>query len=340
MNNSPYLSVIIPTYNVEKFIEKTLYSIIEQSFRDYEIIIVDDASTDNTYQLCLNFKANNPSRNIEVFQLKHGGVSMARNFGISKASGKYIHFLDSDDEILHDMYNSFYDLSQHFNYDLIIGAVNIIKPTCTVVQTIQNDIDCQIKAKIVKWLREISVADKDWMLNVVWNKWFKRDIILFNHLHYKQICPGEDYEFVMQYLRYCESVFVSSKPIYKYYQRDSISLLSRKYSHKSQIDRRLINWETTQGTLALIGVFNPIFLFAEGYSLYCAICGDMYSDGSKNRMLKDYFRLNQYNCVSLYFKSRNTFANKIISSIFATRNTLFIRIFFVIKSLIKKLIAK
>lgn len=337
MQNSPFLSVVIPTYNVEKYIETTLGSIIAQAFFDYEIIIVDDGSTDNTVEKCRNFKVNNPTLNIEVYQMNHGGVSKARNIGIAKAKGKYLHFMDSDDEIMPDMYNLFYTLSEQHDYELIIGAVDIIKSTGTIVQTIRNDIKCLNKAHLVKWLRDISVADKDWMLNVVWNKWFRRDIILKKELKYKNICPGEDYEFVMQYLALCDSVYICSKPIYKYYQRGTASLLTRRYSHLSQIERRKVNWDTTQSTLASIGVFNPTFLIAEGISLYSAIYGDMHTDGNKSMMLKDYFKLNQYGCVSLYFKSRKTLMNSIIGVVFASKCTAFIQCYFIIKQSLEKL---
>ena len=336
-NNNPYVSIVIPTYNVEKYIEKTLHSIIAQTFRNYEIIVVDDASTDNTFQLCLNFKAAHSDACIEVYKLPHGGVSSARNFGIEKSRGEYLHFMDSDDELQNSMYETFHSLSIQCDYDILIGAVNVIKPNEAFLQYVESDIKCPTKAHIVHWLRELSIADKEWMLNVVWNKWFKRDIIMSNSLRYINICPGEDYEFVMRYLKFCRSAYISSKPIYKYYQRGTESLLNRKYSHGSQIERRVINWNTTQDTLASVGVFNPSFLLAEGYSLYSAICSDMRNGGNRRIMLKDYYNLKQYDCISLYFKSRNTFLTNVISVVFSSKNTLFICLYFALKRFIDKL---
>ncbi len=336
MGDSPFLSVVIPTYNVEKYITATLGSIMAQPYKDYEIIIVDDGSNDNTTDICLEIKKSNPSVNIEVYKLPHGGVSRARNYGIRKSRGQYIHFMDSDDELLPDMYGCFFEQAKRNSYDLIIGGVNILKPLGVIKQNLPYDVDCPIKSKLVGWLRNITVEEKDWMLNVVWNKWFKRELIIENTLEYKDICPGEDYEFVMRYLSLCKSVYVVSKPVYNYYQRGSVSLLNRRYSHGSQIERRTVNWETTQVSLAEIGVFNPSFLIAEGYSLYSAMCADMNTDSLKKTLLEDYFSLKQYDCLPLYFKTRRTLACNVVSLVFASRNSYLIRMYFRLKNFIKR----
>lgn len=89
----PFFSVIIPLYNKEAFIESTLKSVLQQTFQDFEIIIVDDGSTDESFQLASNFK----NANIFIFKQKNQGVSVARNLGIEHASSKYIALLDADD---------------------------------------------------------------------------------------------------------------------------------------------------------------------------------------------------------------------------------------------------
>lgn len=95
MSINPEVSVIIPAYNCEKYIEKTVASVASQSFKDLEIIIVDDGSTDQTYETIENI-AKNDTR-IKLFSQKNGGASKARNKGINEASGNYIAILDSDD---------------------------------------------------------------------------------------------------------------------------------------------------------------------------------------------------------------------------------------------------
>ncbi|MBK0368750.1 glycosyltransferase family 2 protein [Flavobacterium agrisoli] len=102
----PYFSIVIPLYNKEKFISDTLKSVLLQTFVDYEIIIINDASTDKSEEKVLQFK----DPRIQIFNIKNGGVSSARNFGIDKAKSKYIAFLDADDywypDYLKEMYNN------------------------------------------------------------------------------------------------------------------------------------------------------------------------------------------------------------------------------------------
>lgn len=90
----PLISIIIPVYNVENYLKECLESVLSQDFDDYEIVAVDDGSNDNSYNILLEYAAN---EKVKVFSKQNGGLSDARNFGIGKANGKYIMFLDSDD---------------------------------------------------------------------------------------------------------------------------------------------------------------------------------------------------------------------------------------------------
>ena len=91
------ISVVIPVYNVEKYLEKCLDSVVEQTYRNLEIILVDDGSTDNSGAICDRY-AQKDSRVVVIHQ-KNGGLSKARNVGIDTATGKYISFIDSDDYV-------------------------------------------------------------------------------------------------------------------------------------------------------------------------------------------------------------------------------------------------
>ena len=105
--HQPYFSVIIPAYNSAQFIEFALRSVLQQTFQDFEIIIVDDGSTDNTYQILSSYKDNNKVR---ILRQQNQGVSVARNKGIKDAQGKYIALLDSDDAWTEDHL----ELAAHF----------------------------------------------------------------------------------------------------------------------------------------------------------------------------------------------------------------------------------
>lgn len=113
----PKISVIVPVYNVEKYLPACLYSLLKQTFTDFEVICVNDGSPDNSSQI-LDKYAKLDSR-IKIINQKNQGLSMARNNGLLKASGEYIYFLDSDDELHYQTLEIVYTLSQLHNADLI-----------------------------------------------------------------------------------------------------------------------------------------------------------------------------------------------------------------------------
>ena len=100
MKNETLVSIVVPVYNVENFIEECIESIIRQSYETLQIILVDDGSTDHSGELCKRYVENDTR--IELFQTQNSGVSTARNIGISHARGDYIFFVDSDDMIMDD----------------------------------------------------------------------------------------------------------------------------------------------------------------------------------------------------------------------------------------------
>ena len=101
----PKISVIVPVYNTEKYIEKCLQSILSQTMNDIEIIVVNDGSTDNSENVIKQIEKNNNTKiQIKYFKKENGGLSDARNYGVKKATGKYISFIDSDDYIDKNLY--------------------------------------------------------------------------------------------------------------------------------------------------------------------------------------------------------------------------------------------
>ena len=107
MKENDLISVIVPVYNVEKYLEKSVLSIKNQTYNNIEILLIDDGSTDSSSKICDKLAKNNHS--IKVFHKKNGGLSDARNYGIKKSKGKYICFVDSDDLINNFMIEELYD---------------------------------------------------------------------------------------------------------------------------------------------------------------------------------------------------------------------------------------
>lgn len=124
MEKNALISMIVPVYNVEQYIEKCLESIINQTYNNIEIILIDDGSTDKSGIICDNYsKIDN---RIKVFHKKNGGLSDARNFGIKKSKGKYITFIDSDDSIESDYIEYLYNLIKKYDVKLSICAYTVV----------------------------------------------------------------------------------------------------------------------------------------------------------------------------------------------------------------------
>ena len=102
----PKISIIVPVYNVEKYIEKCLESLANQSMQDFEIIIVNDGSKDNSEEIIKSFQENHPNLQIKYLKKENGGLASARNYGVKYATGKYISFIDSDDYIDINLYKN------------------------------------------------------------------------------------------------------------------------------------------------------------------------------------------------------------------------------------------
>ena len=117
----PKISVIMPVYNKARYIEKTVNSILSQTYKDFEVIIVDDGSNDGSELICDKFEQMD-SR-VKVFHIENGGVSNARNIGIENAKGDYIQFIDSDDYISENMLYDLCQIIQNYTPDIIISGV-------------------------------------------------------------------------------------------------------------------------------------------------------------------------------------------------------------------------
>lgn len=127
------VSVIVPVYNVEQYLPKCLDSLINQTFDDYEIIVVNDGSPDESEKIINEYEKNH-RKLIKSYKKKNGGLSDARNFGVSKASGKYVMFVDSDDYVSRDMIEKLYTSIQKEKSDIAI--CNIVRVNHNNVQTI------------------------------------------------------------------------------------------------------------------------------------------------------------------------------------------------------------
>ena len=142
------ISVIIPVYNVEKYISRCLDSILNQSYKNVEIIIINDGSTDKSGLICDEYSKRYD--NIRVFHKENGGVSSARNLGITVAKGEYITFADPDDFLNKDMYKILYDNAKNNNSDITICSVNEIRENVIATEDNTGKINKYSKKDAIK----------------------------------------------------------------------------------------------------------------------------------------------------------------------------------------------
>ncbi len=205
------VSIIVPAYNVEEYIKSLIDCIKRQTMKDFEVIIINDGSTDGT-QLILENECKNDDR-FKLFCQDNKGVSCTRNFGLNVAQGNYVVFWDADDKVYPDSLENLYNSIQDEDADLAIGKFLINRTT--TVSTPKTVQALTSQRSIDKYDHRIV-----WSLTLT-NKIFKREIIEVNSLRFKQFDLGEDVIFVLNYIGYCKKIAGCNELVYLYNKRFS-----------------------------------------------------------------------------------------------------------------------
>lgn len=216
------ISVIIPIYNAECFLKKAIESILIQSFDDFELILIDDGSVDNSSQIIDWYESQN--KKIIAIHQSNSGVSKARNVGIEKASGQWIYFLDSDDWIEPDYLSNF--IKDAENYDLIIQGFATDYTDTGEIKNVKFKANHKLKNyEVIEMLQYKKNAHNGYL----WHRLFKRSIIIENNLRFVEGCNfAEDGVFFLQYMRYVKKTNVLETSGHHYVIHNS-SLTNRKY---------------------------------------------------------------------------------------------------------------
>ncbi|MDP1417453.1 glycosyltransferase family 2 protein [Peribacillus simplex] len=212
------LSIIIPVYNVGNHIKVTLESLLNQQEKNFEVIIVNDGSTDDSISLAKEIIDGSELSNFRIITKENGGVSSARNIGISEAMGEYILFLDADDYISHDLVHVLYQKLQLESPDIIYWGYDIVTEKKEIVNRYQYLKDSDFTSKGVEVLSGIIIGKKTsiWIGSIV----FQKDLIKTNDIMYTNGCvAGEDIEFVYKALAKANNVLVINKVLSYYVQR-------------------------------------------------------------------------------------------------------------------------
>lgn len=213
------ISVIVPVYNVENYINRCVDSILIQDYDYLELILVNDGSTDKSGTICDEYALKD--NRVKVIHKKNGGVSSARNSGLERAAGDYILFFDSDDWIDKDTISHLYNNLNNYNADCSICSYYINdKPVNTMAK----------RNKIEKLNKQLSIKKallSDGYGGYLWNKLYKKNIIVEHNLKFNEsITIGEDLLFTINYLIKCDTISYSDTPKYHYYYRKTSALNS------------------------------------------------------------------------------------------------------------------
>lgn len=231
----PLVSIIIPIYNAENFIDRCLNSILNQSFKDYVVYMINDGSTDNTLNK-LEYFSKNDSRFI-LINKENSGVSTTRNFGLNLVKTKYTVFIDSDDTIEKDYLKLMINESEINDFDITICDYNIIKNGINT--TFNNSSSCK-NTNDPNELISSMLEHKIW--GVLWNKLIKTKVYRDNNISFIDgINMWEDLYFCVNILSNTKKVGHVKKPLYNYYIINTGLVNSKTTKHRIQQQSTIID---------------------------------------------------------------------------------------------------
>ncbi len=208
------ISIIVPAYNAEKYLEKCLESLVNQTKKNIEIIVINDGSTDDTEKIILKFKERYPEM-IKYFFQENSGQSVARNVGIEMAEGKYIAFVDSDDYVSERMFEVLYNKAIEKNFDIVASDVNSIYPKKNV------EVSSGIRFESVDLTRNEKSELLRNMYAVVWNKIYKKELFEKKKILFEPGLWFEDVLFLYELIPYIKSIGFVEDVLYQYVQREN-----------------------------------------------------------------------------------------------------------------------
>ena len=222
-------SIIMPVYNAEKFLATAIESVLEQTYKDFELILIDDGSIDRSADICDEYVARD--NRVRVIHKENGGICKGRNLGISIATGDYIGFMDNDDLIESNMLQECYDLIQEHNADWIkFGKREIILFEEREIAC--KETDFRYKIYDSEELRcSLLYLRNQGAMTFVWDSFIKKDMLINSGLQFDEKFPlgNEDIDFCEQYALITKKLVVTDKIFYNHYTRFGISA-STKYS--------------------------------------------------------------------------------------------------------------
>jgi glycosyltransferase involved in cell wall biosynthesis len=297
------ISVILPVYNAEKYIERCLESIIHQTYAPIEILLINDGSTDTSPAIMKKYASEHNC--IRYFDNANSGVSASRNYGIEEAKGDYIFFVDSDDWIEADTLERLYQQFET-NVDIqfaVSGVCFDLKNTTKVIQT--ND------CVLTREKALLSLFNDGYIRPVVWGKLIESSLLKENIIRFdRDIFYSEDVKFVFDMLIKSQKIAIISKPLYHYIQYNEDSAMNTVREHKQFNTKWLTKWKAYERMeIAIVNSYsNNDNVSMEFIAARVEAARDMLhllyqykiEDHEFKKRLKQYLRKNMY----IYLKTR------------------------------------
>lgn len=251
------ISIIIPVFNAEKYLKKCLDSILEQTFRDFEVILVNDGSVDNSIVICEEYADKDPR--IILFYKKNGGVSSARNLGLNNAKGEWICFMDSDDYLNANYLKALLDsVKNNDSLDLAIHGFKRISKKGETIITFGNHI---VKANDYHNLFEKIEVFK---YGYPFSKFYKRDLITQHGIRFPENYSfAEDLSFFLNYLSYSDIIKFENVANYNYISNENS--LSRTFKNYQEYWNRYADYKNILKNRFSI-VFDDVYKTPKKYS--------------------------------------------------------------------------
>ena len=214
------ISVVVPVYNVEKYIEKCVDSIVNQSYKDFELLLIDDGSKDNSIAIAQDYLSDKDV-NYKIYHKENGGLSSARNYGLYKASGDCVVFIDCDDVVSEDFLSRLYESLE--DNDFSFCGFQFVKTQDIKVDDNNEIIDFN-KEELLESFRKRTIDF------VVPSMLFKREFLIDNYISFDETIKfSEDQVFIWQVIFACNKAKYLKRKMYGYYVRENSIMTSSSY---------------------------------------------------------------------------------------------------------------
>lgn len=296
------ISVIVPVYNVEKYLEKCLKSLVNQTLDDIEVLVINDGSPDNSQKIIDNFVKKYPNK-VRSFITENGGQGSARNFGINKAKGEYIMYVDSDDYVEASMALTMYNKAKEEDSDIVVCGNYVV------------DEDY----KIIKTESCYAYSDKDnALLNIlfgkmaVWNKIYKKELILDKKIEFRSRVWYEDVDFTMKAFFNAKKISFVDEAFYDYLLREGSTMNNNNLERNLELN---LSFDALISYCKENNIYDKYLAELEFLCIYhMYICGITRIINTQNKMKDKKSIINKYrNYIEEHFENFKN--NKYISKL-------------------------